>query len=157
MITEGTTPTPPPAELTDLTTEIRVVATARTDMAALNEQLVAIRTLWNEQNKVLLDRITEQKEFVAMGEDRVRELTIAAYKLTGNKAPVPGVGIRETTKLDYTVPDALKWATEHKIALALDKKAFEGIAKQSPLDFVKSSIEVTATIATNLDAGGVKP
>ena len=47
---------------------------------------------------------------------------------------------------------ALKWAIEHKLALQLDKKAFEGIAKQSPLDFVTSTTEIQATIASVLTA-----
>ena len=85
-------------------------------------------------------------------EDQLRLLTIAAYNLTGNKQPVPGVGIRESTKLDYEPGAALRWATEHKIALSLDKKAFEGIAKTSQLDFVTSRTEIQATIATDLAA-----
>ena len=85
-------------------------------------------------------------------ETRLRELTIMAYHETGSKTPALGVGIRELTKLEYEPKEALKWALEHKISLALDKKSFEGFAKATPLDFVKVYTELQATIATDLSA-----
>ena len=87
-------------------------------------------------------------------ETMLRELTLEAYKLTGNKQPVPGVGIRETTKLEYDPKVALNWGIEHHgIALKLDTKAFETVVKATPsiVDFVTSRTEVTATIAKELE------
>ncbi len=141
----------PPADLTDLTNQIREVATSRVAKASLDQQIKDSRAAWETENQVLIDLQNNQRITLEGCEAKLRGLTIEAYELTRNKQPVPGVGIREVTKLDYDLVVALQWATEHKIALALDKRAFEGIAKQSPLDFVTSRTEVTATIAKELE------
>ena len=83
-------------------------------------------------------------------EAKLREITLAAYAETGNKTPAPGVGIREAAKLVYDERDALGWAKEHHLALQLDRKAFEKIAKADKLDCVEYLTEIVATIATDL-------
>ena len=144
--------TPTPVDLTQLTDQIRVVALARNNTGAISQLAKESLADWNERNKELLASLAEHKENLATGENLLRELTIAAYTLTGNKALVPGVGIREVKVYTYDEKEALKWALEHKLALSLDTKAFEGYAKQEDFDFVSTSIKVSATIATDLDA-----
>lgn len=61
-----------------------------------------------------------------------------------------GVGIHEGGSLSYTREAALDWAMEHKMALQLDKRGFEKIAKTTELDFVNYETVITATIATDL-------
>ena len=137
-------------ETSELINQIEIVARTRQAAGVLRQQVRDGRTAWEADNRELLDLAAEQQEVVTQAEARLRELTIEAYSATGNKKPVEGVGIRELMKLDYDPKTALSWATEHKIALALDKKAFEGIAKQSPLEFVTSTQEIQATIASEL-------
>ena len=137
-------------ETSELIKQIEVVAESRRVKAALDRQIKDSRAMWEADNLKLLDSQKYQATTLEGCETRLRELTIEVYNQTGNKKPCQGVGIRELIKLAYDPLKALAWATEHKIALALDKRAFEGIAKQSPLDFVTSTTEIQATIATEL-------
>ena len=88
-------------------------------------------------------RLTEE-------ETRLRSMIADNYDATGDKRPHPALGVRETTKLTYDDKLALAWAKEHDMALALDKKAFEKIAKASPPNFVTEVVDIVATIATDL-------
>ncbi len=106
---------------------------------------------WEALNKGALDAVVETTEAVINAEAILRELTLQVYAETGSKTPADGVGIREVTKLDYDTKTAFNWAIEHSMALNLDKRGFEKIAKVSPPDFVTISQEPQATIATNLD------
>jgi hypothetical protein len=54
-----------------------------------------------------------------------------------------------TSALVYDAAEALEWAKAHDMALALDKKAFETIAKASPLPFVTVEESVTVTLPTD--------
>lgn len=130
--------------------QIKVVAVARKLAQEKADVWKVARTAWDEANKNLLDEAMQTSQFVNAAEIVLRELTLKAYAETGNKQPIPGVGIREVTKLDYDPKEALKWAMEHQIALSLDKKSFEGFAKATPLEFVKVTQEPQATIATDL-------
>ncbi|MBA7585417.1 hypothetical protein ES708_27396 [subsurface metagenome] len=87
-------------------------------------------------------------------EEKLRELALQAYAETGNKAPAPGVGIRERTVLTYDTAEAFNWALEHRIALQLNKTAFDKLAKTAPETrpaFVMVTTEPQATIATQLE------
>ncbi len=78
-------------------------------------------------------------------------MALEAYAETKNKKPYPGVGIRETTRLEYIPADALKWSIDHKICLALDKKAFETLAKTgADIPGVTLKTQTEATIASDL-------
>ena len=105
---------------------------------------------WKESNAGLYQEIDKTSAEVTASETLLRELTIKAYNETGNKNPAPGVGIRERIVLQYDGKVAFDWAKAHKIALMLDTKAFEKIAKADPPDFVKTITEPQATIATDL-------
>ena len=131
--------------------QIRVVALCRSIAKSNSDILKNEREKWEEENKEQIELVANTKADVEEAEDELRDLTLKAYKETGNKAPAEGVGIREVTKLDYDPKVALDWATEYKMALKLDTTAFGKIVKASPLDFVKITTEPMATIATNLD------
>ncbi len=130
--------------------QVQVVAVARDKVAHLKKQRDILLEKWNNDNRGLLDDLTQAGADVAVDEATLRELTLQAYQETGNKTPVEGVGIREMTKIEYDPKEALKWAMQHQIALSLDKKTFEGFAKTTPLDFVSITKEPQATIAVNL-------
>jgi len=136
--------------MTELIEQIKVVAEARVRAErALIDKLAALE-VWEMENKALLEGAQEAHSQVAEAEANLRELTIKAYQETGNKAPAPGVGIREVTKLEYDPKNALMWAVEHRLALQLNKTAFEKIAKTDTPEFVTVHTEPQATIATDL-------
>lgn len=87
----------------------------------------------------------------AKAEEELKHLSTNAYDLDRtNKKPAPGVTIKLFTQLGYEPGKAKEWAIEHKMALALDVKAFEAIAKTAPMDFVIVLQVPKATIATDL-------
>ena len=91
----------------------------------------------------------------------LRGLTLAVYQESGETKPGPGVAIQMRVGLVYNLITAYKWALEHKIALTLDKKAFEAIVKapgSADIPFVSRNEVPTPTIATNLGkALGIEP
>ena len=131
--------------------QIKVVVEARAVVKKLRDEKKDLLARWEEHNKELIYQVGLQSAWLDDEEAELRERTLKAYKETGNKAPAPGVGIREVTKLDYDTKVAFDWAIEHTMALKLDVSAFTKIVKASPPDFVKVSLEPQATIATNLE------
>ena len=131
--------------------QIKVVVEARRKATKLKDRRNTLLEVWNKANQELFDALTQAGAEVAEVEARLRELTLQAYALTGDKAPAIGVGIREVTKLEYDTRVAFDWAVEHTMALKLDTSAFEKIAKVSPPSFVKVFSEPQATIATQLE------
>jgi hypothetical protein len=131
--------------------QIKVVVEARQKGRATAKAVSEARILWEENNKVIIQDSLNTSIACMEAEAKLRELTLAAFNETGNKAPVPGVGIRVMEKLEYDLKVALDWAKAHKMALTLDKKAFEKIAKADKPDFVTIIQEPIATIATELE------
>lgn len=85
-----------------------------------------------------------------LGEAAVRALVVEAFLRTGNKNPHAKASVVESSKLKYDAAEAFAWAQDHKVAIALDAKAFEKIAKATPLPFVTTEVTPTARIATDL-------
>ncbi len=131
--------------------QIKVVVKARQQSQGLNDRRKALYDDLQMMHSNLFSDMVVAKTLVENEEMLLRELTLQAYAETGNKTPAVGVGIREVTKLNYDGKVAFDWAKSHKMALQLDKKAFEKIAKADTPDFVTISQEPQATIATNLD------
>lgn len=136
--------------LTALQEQIKQVARARQEAQWMADEKMSKLKAWEEENQLFLESLKEASKYRDEQENLLRELTLAVYQETGEKKPAEGVGVREITKLEYEVPLAQAWAVEHRIALQLDRKAFEAIAKTTPLDFVTSRVEAQATIATDL-------
>ncbi len=130
--------------------QIKEVARARILAQQASEAKMAAWVQWNNEHRGLLDTAVNTAKVVEEAEALLRELTLKAYDETGSKTPAPGVGIRERTVLQYDGKVAFDWAKAHKIALMLDTKAFEKIAKADPPNFVKTITEPQATIATDL-------
>ena len=136
----------------ELKEQIGIVVEARRKAMELKSQRDTLLEDWNKANQELFDALTQAGAEVAEVEQKLRELTLEDYALTGNKAPMLGVGIRERTVLTYDGKVAFDWAKAHKMALKLDVPSFEKIAKVSPPEFVKITTEPQATIATQLEA-----
>ncbi len=134
-----------------LKAQIKVVAESRGLAQEASERKAEAYQKWLDDHSQLLANESEARNHCQEAEVTLRELTLQAYAETGDKTPAPGVGIRERTVLTYDGKVAFDWAKAHKMALQLDKRAFEKIAKADTPDFVKVSTEAQATIATNLD------
>jgi len=82
----------------------------------------------------------------------VRKAGIVAFQETGDLAPGPGVKIVMRNRMEYDAEEAKRWAMNHKMALSLDAREFEKLAKAAPanFDFVRQYQEPQATIATDL-------
>lgn len=139
-----------PALLDALRQQIRLVALARQSYHAATNTLTLARVAWERENAFLIDTCNAAATNMETAENTLREMTLAAYGVTGDKAPVPGVNIRLVTRLVYEDRAAVSWAQEHHMALQLDRKAFETIARAQPLPCVEYRQEVQATIATEL-------
>lgn len=120
---------------------------------SLKAKVDTSRNTWLIHNAALLEATDHARAQVAEQEARLRALALTNYFETGSEAPSPGVGIRVTTKPTYYPDAALAWAKAHNIALALDVKAFEAIAKHGTCgSIVTFSQEATVTISTDLGA-----
>jgi len=138
----------------ELRWRIQTVIIAREKAAAAQAHYDAAYSNWEYANSNLIDEKDEAKEALAGAELMLRGLTVAVYQETQNKAPYPGVGIREVTKIDYPAQEAFAWAMEHKICLQLDVKAFEKLlttASELRPSFVTVTKEPQGTIATKLE------
>lgn len=130
--------------------EARALAEARQKSEELSAILADKRKRFEESVSELTDFVNEAKAAVSVAEENLRQAGLAYYAENPGAKKLPfGLGVRVTSTLDYRVVDALSWATEHKLALALDKKAFESIAKSQPLSFVTKNDVVTVTLPTD--------
>jgi len=130
--------------------QIREVYIYRKELVRLDTTVKGSREFWEEENAHLLIEQKMCKEAVEMSESKLKETSIALFKETSNKAPGPGVEIKMFQVLNYEPLEAFNWARDTGLALQLDKKIFEKIAKADPPDFVTITEEPKVTIATDL-------
>jgi len=144
-----TAPGTPALILADLP---RIVHQHRIAAAAAKERLDQARAEWETAHATLIHEAREWSDALAHVETMLRETAVAHFKATGDKRPAPGVAIRLVITLAYDEAEALRWAKHHDVALALDKRLFEKIAKVTPPEFVAIRTAPQATIATDLEA-----
>jgi hypothetical protein len=138
-----------------LNEQVRRVAEARRSLDAMKALYRGKEAQFLEENAHLAEQIAALATVAEQTEGALRALVLAHYEQTKEKKPVPGVEVKEKVALDYDAGAALAWARETKIALlpeSLDAKAFEKIAKVTPLAFVKQVVTPQAQIAKDLDA-----
>lgn len=134
----------------ELTEQVKAVAEARDNNERLQAEKADHYERWKRDNAPLLKIAEDAAAEAQEAESKLREMTLEVYAETGDKAPVPGVGVREMERLVYPEGLAFEWATAKGLALTLDKKAFEKIARATHIPFVTKQPEATATIATDL-------
>ncbi len=108
-------------------------------------------TEFRDTNKKLLESIENAGQTVEELETSIRDETIDIYNKTGEKKQEFGLGIRVLTKLEYSQITAFEWAKEHDMALALNKKVFEKLAKTTDIKFVVKTEVPSATIPTKIE------
>lgn len=138
-----------------LTEQVREVATRRAERDALAAEVKDARAAFEATLGDKLARLKGLNEAVAMSEDAAKRLAEAIHATTGEKKPCEGVQVKVSTVQEYDPAQALAWARTTQMALipeSLDVKAFEKIAKASPLPFVTVREEGKAQLATDLSA-----
>lgn len=134
-----------------LADQVREVAELRRIVAALELAKAEAYEQWRAANQPLLDSLECQERLLVTAEMALRNQAVAAWQVGGKGALVPGVGIRVMSRLEYSPQEALQWARAHELALALDVKMFERIAKSADIEFVRKRDVAQATIAQDLD------
>lgn len=130
--------------------QIQTVAECRFEAQRAAQAKRVAEEAWRQENGELFAKADLTKQVTEEAEDKLRELILEHYAKTGDKKPLPGLGVREMKRLEYETATAYSWALEHKMALKLDIKAFEKICLVSLPEFVGIHIEPQATIAKEL-------
>lgn len=122
-----------------------------------NTELQTRRKAWEEENQELITDIAVLRNWIDDGEYKIRATALELYAQTGDKKLFGGVGIRVGEKLLYSEEQAFTWAKEHSLALKLDTKTFETLAKTMDLPFVKKEEVITPTIPVVIKVDEVVP
>lgn len=140
---------------TTLETQVHLVARKREEVAQVKMRLDEVDHAHAMATADVRDALTTSSEDLKAMEHVLRLLAVQRFEETKSKQPAPGIKIREETVLKYSEPDALAWARENPAGancLKLDKRTFEGAARNLTLDFVEKDTEAKATIAKDLTA-----
>jgi hypothetical protein len=130
--------------------QAQALAEARAAYGELADIYASQKREWEESVAELAGYVADAKAAMQAAEDALRGAGLAHYAANPGSKKLPfGLGVRVTQTLRYDEAKAFQWAQEHRIALALDKKAFERVAKASPLDFVTVEEVPTVTIPTD--------
>jgi len=127
----------------------RLVA-ARREYDDLDAQMNAKKTAFIDSVDALAGLLAVSVAELKIAEASLRIAGLEYYQANPNTKKLPyGVGIRATETLIYEDYAAFSWAVEHNMALTLDKKAFEKIAKVSLPDFVTVEEVLTVTLPSD--------
>lgn len=128
------------------------VARAREEAAQWSAAHKEAYAAWEKQHEALILSKSHAQQVLSDAEKELREAAEIEYRETGNKAPAPGVTVKEVTWLAYKEPDAYAWALEHKVALKLDARTFEKVIQGTPQlpSWVTRTETGKAYIATDL-------
>lgn len=141
------------ADADQLRQQVVRVQSLRLAYQQLRERRDEVYERFEAEHRALFDELERAFTQLEAESSRLREMALAAYAATGSKQPTMGVGIRVVTKVLYDDQQALDWALEHRMALALDRRAFERIARADPWavrGIATLAQEATATIAADL-------
>jgi hypothetical protein len=127
-------------------------ALAKGELDAMEEQLKASER-WQTHSAILQEAKNQESEVT----ERVRELGIKYYELTGKKAAHEAIKVRVLVKLDYDHKEAEEWSRENlPEAFKFDSKTFEDYAKAvkdiKPVPWVKFIEKPQSTISKDLSA-----
>jgi len=135
--------------LKDLATARRAINSAKENFKISQEKL--------EQTKEYADLQAVKEELYKWTEEesnltkRIKEEGLAEYLATKEKPSLAGLGLRINKFLKYDLEKVTEWAKENaKMLFILDVKAFEKLAKNSPVPGVETIDDPMITIASDL-------
>ena len=112
----------------ELNAQIAVIKGARIEKNALQAEYDDQRKQWEDCHVGLVANLNASKTLIEKEESRLRELTLAAFKLDPtNKKPARGVGVRVSEAIQYDLKEALEYAKRElpgMLEVVLDNKAF---------------------------------
>jgi len=142
----------------DITIEdrLRRLAAAREQLILVSEQTEALRSaamaaLYAAHREFDAEMLLKAE--IASLEAELRHWAVQRFEVEPrNKQPAPGLGIRVQDVYEYDVLEALGWAQEHGLCLALDEPAFRAVCRtpNNRPAFVSVRSVVMATIARDL-------
>lgn len=106
---------------------------------------------FEKSNGGLFEVMRNKQEELTAIEESLRVVALEEYEKTKEKKLYGGIGIRIAKVLGYNDKEALDWAMEHNMALQLNKRAFEKIAKSTPIEFVTIKDAPKATIPVKIE------
>jgi hypothetical protein len=126
------------------------VADARINYQDLADIYASHKRAFDEQWAELAGYVADAKADLQAAEDELRTAGLAHYAANPDSKKLPcGLGVRVASALRYEPKLALDWAVSHNMCLALDKKAFETVAKATAIDFVETVESVTVTLPSD--------
>lgn len=151
-----TTPLTPAVDApVDLPSSVRALARARATLAATQATVNASREEFITANAELLARLDAEERAVANARAVIDALALSEYARLSIKKLTAGVEIKLRGTMVYDKAQAFGWAQLSKLALtpeSLDVKAFEKIAKATPLPFVQYGEEPIVNVSSDLSA-----
>jgi hypothetical protein len=140
--------------LLELNAQISVVKGIRCDHERLWASIKKVEDEFRHDNSELFETHESVNKDLKNQEERLRELTLAAYALDpANKKPAPGVGIRITKRCEYDPIKAYWWAKTKEICLQLDTAKYEKALLSRIYDDIPGEVKdiVQPTISKNLE------
>ena len=138
----------------ELQETLAALAKARIDAEASKAELATAKAIFERNNARTINTARNDASRVEELDAKVRALALVAYTESKDTKPAPGIsiGLNKKIALIYDAKRALAWARETNMAITLDVKAFEEIAKAANLEFVtKAEVETQRiTIASDL-------
>lgn len=125
-------------------------------LETLKDELRIRKAAFEAENEKLTDGIIKAQEQLENHKTIITKQAEEEYGATSQKKLLGGIGIRIVKILTYQPDEALIWAKKHDMALSLDKKTFESIAKTQPIPFVDISEDVKVTFPKEIILEEVK-
>jgi hypothetical protein len=138
--------------LRDLEQQIQKVRELRAEYESKTQELHERQVEFNQQHANLIEAKCGAASDCAQEEARLREMTLAAYRATGNKKPAPGVSIRIVKVCEFEPVEAKKWAVSIGACLKLDEAAYKAALTKGIFDGMPGTVNEVpqATIAREL-------
>ncbi len=101
------------------------------------------------------DAIADVKAELADTDNYVRREALTIYEHTGDKIIMPGIGIREMTRIQYDEEHAREWCLNNNpVLMRLDTRRFEKFARAvqgiQDIEVVSYETEFIATVSSDL-------
>ena len=120
-----------------LVNELKSLHKLRAEEAVAQEKYETVMQKFQEDNAETIIKIKTIKEAKLKARETIKKLGGDEFRITGKKHLIGGIAIKMMKKLEYDPDAALIWAKDHDLALSLDKRRFEQLAKTENIDFVK--------------------
>lgn len=138
---------------------VRIVSNARDRAAVAKLTLLAQMEQFKKDHAAEYQEANDAAMLLETTETALRTAAkehVDAHKGVTSGLPA-GVGARKGVDLDYDHKAAFRWSRETGVALILDTKAFEVIAKNTDLPFVTKTPTISITLARDFKKADVEP